>query len=185
MREPDYAGIPAALSLATPKQRRKKKKSARRPAGAASFPVFYDKSGKRLRRLVLAICVLLLALGAVAANIIPAALAPIHPSATNGGREFPRHFLGDHDPDCIPVIGNVPVIGGAGALTRVVRVEHEHAGTGALPGPGPLPVVAVDEAGNLPDDVPQPVEPVNEWDKQWNETIAMGLMPKTRHRRRR
>ena len=177
MRKPDYAGIPAALSLATPKQRRKKKKSARRPAAAASFPVFYDKRGKRLRRLVLAICVLLLAFGAVAANIIPAALAAIHPSATNGDEKFPRHFLGDHDPDFIPVIGNVPVIGGAGALTRVVRIEHEHGTTGALPGPGPLPVVAVDEAGNPPDDVPQPVEPVNEWDEQWNETIAMGLMP--------
>ena len=110
MRKPGYAGIPAALSLATPKQRRKKKKSARRPAAAASFPVFYDKSGKRLRRLVLAICVLLLAFGAVAANMIPAALAPTHPRPRTQTTEFARHFLADHDPE--HRLGNVPVIGG-------------------------------------------------------------------------
>ena len=48
-----YVGIPTALSLATPKPRRKK---ARRPVAAVSLPVFYDESGKRLRRLVMAGC---------------------------------------------------------------------------------------------------------------------------------
>ena len=118
MRKPGYAGIPAALSLATPKQRRKKKKSARRPAAAASFPVFYDKSGKRLRRLVMVGSVLLLAFGAVAANMIPAMLAPT--LTADSDDRFARQYLADGDPT------DVPSIGTGGVLTRMVTVVREN-----------------------------------------------------------
>ena len=72
MRKLGYAGIPTALSLAASKPRRK---SARRSAVAVSFPVFYEKSGKRLYRLVMAVLVLISVIGSLAAWIIPAALA--------------------------------------------------------------------------------------------------------------
>jgi len=50
MRKLGYVGIPTALAAPKPRQ-----KSARRSAIAVSFPVFYDKFGKRLDRLVMAV----------------------------------------------------------------------------------------------------------------------------------
>ena len=143
-----YVGIPTALSLATPKPRRKK---ARRPVAAVSLPVFYDKSGKRLRRLVMAGCALLLALGIVAANMIPAILAPAHRLVTlaaNSDDGFPRRYLGD--------LSHLPAVGG-GVMTRMVTVVREHTDRGAIPGPAPAllePIPPPDDDGDgIPDDV--------------------------------
>ena len=78
MRKLGYVGIATALAAPKPRQ-----KPARRSAIAVSFPVFHDKSGKRLYRLVMAVLVLISVIGFLAAWMIPAALAPAHPSATN------------------------------------------------------------------------------------------------------
>jgi peptidoglycan/xylan/chitin deacetylase (PgdA/CDA1 family)/cellulose synthase/poly-beta-1,6-N-acetylglucosamine synthase-like glycosyltransferase len=119
------AGLPTALALTNPPRRRKRRR--KRP-----IPVSYDKSGKRLRRIIGATGALIV-LGAVGvAAIAPAMLAPTRPTAMNGDGEFPRRFIATHDSD-VPVIGDV-----RDPLTRVVKVVHEHAGTGALPGPADL-----------------------------------------------
>ena len=119
------AGLPTALALANPPRHRKIRR--KRPV-----PVFYDKSGKRLRRLIGATGALIF-LGAVGiVAVAPAMFAPTRP--TSGDSGFPRQFLAaSHDTTHVPVIGN-----SGAALTRMVKVVHEHAGTGALPGPADL-----------------------------------------------
>ena len=100
-----------------------------------SFPVFYDKSGKRLRRLGLISCGLLCLLGGVAAWMIPQALAPTWTAKSDDG--FARRYLAAGDPHQIPIVGDP----GNGVMTRMVAVERGHPDTGSPPGPvGPPPV---------------------------------------------
>ena len=54
------------------------------PAVTPSFPVFYDKSGKRLHRTVIATLTLIFAAGVLLAYLAPAALAPTAPTPPTG-----------------------------------------------------------------------------------------------------
>src|SRR6478609_2492356 len=109
------------LSLAT-----RHRKKARRPTVPVSFPVFYDKSGKRLRRLVLAVCALACVVAGVLTWFIPEALTSVRGVDSDSG--FAQRVL-EGEP-------NLPLIGD-GVLTRLVKVEREHNGSGNPPGPPP------------------------------------------------
>ena len=91
-----------------------------------SFPVFYDKSGKRLRRLVLAVCALACVVAGVLTWFIPEALTSVRGVDSDSG--FAQRVL-EGEP-------NLPLIGD-GVLTRLVKVEREHNGSGNPPGPPP------------------------------------------------
>ena len=128
-----------------------------KPAVTPSFPVFYDKSGKRLRRVVMVVLVLFSVVGALTAMVAPTAFAPTSPTPAHWDSGWPRQFLATGNPAHAPVIGEGP-------LTRVLRVEQPHAGTGASPGPDPtlfepLPY-DYDQDGItdewLPQDIPEP-----------------------------
>ena len=96
-----------------------------------AFPVFYDRSGKRLRRVVAVTFVALLTVGTAVGFTAPSILAPTWRTAANTDSGFPRRFLSSSD-------GQPHVIGVEdGVLSRVVRVEQTHGGTGWLPGPPP------------------------------------------------
>ena len=149
------AGLPAALAQANPPRRRKKRARVARAAAfsgggdlsaASSFPVFYDKSGKRLRRVVLATLTLLLAFGALVACMAPSALSPARPTTTS--ESWPREFLATGDPHHVPNIGEGP-------LTRLLRVEHPHTGNGDIPGPDPaqlVPQISDEDGDGISDD---------------------------------
>ncbi len=148
------------------------------PARLTSFPVFYDKTGKRLRRLVVAVSVLLLVVGTLVGFTAPAAFAPTR-SITNPDDGWARQFLTDANAGELPAIGDFR----NGVFTRLVRVEQTHAGTGAPPVPDPalLEPIPIDYDGitdemqepELPDPPPPPLrlfDPVtNEYLRDANE----------------
>ena len=104
-----------------------------RPAVTPSFPVFYDKSGKRLRRVVTVTLVLFVPSGVLVAMVAPTAFAPTAPTPANWDSDWPRQFLATGDPDNAPVIGEGP-------LTRVLQAEQPHAGTAGITWPRSRPV---------------------------------------------
>jgi cellulose synthase/poly-beta-1,6-N-acetylglucosamine synthase-like glycosyltransferase/peptidoglycan/xylan/chitin deacetylase (PgdA/CDA1 family) len=122
----------------------------KQPPVTPSFPVFYDKSGKRLRRLILSGGAILLTIGAVGACVAPAMQAPTRPTSEDDG--WAREVLGD-------TVGPLSDVGG-GPFTRLLAVEQPHTGTG-LPGPDPallVPEPAPDDDGDgdgdgIPDDL--------------------------------
>jgi biofilm PGA synthesis N-glycosyltransferase PgaC len=134
-------------------------------APAFSFPVFYDKSGKRLRRIILACIVLFCIVVAFFAWIIPSALAPIWTDKDDPG--WARRVLTGK--------GTLPVVGDAdnGQFTRIVSVERIHTGSGAPPG----------YTDDSPDDAqsPPPMPPVRLHDAVTGEYIRDATGFETEH----
>jgi biofilm PGA synthesis N-glycosyltransferase PgaC len=112
-------------------------------------PIFYDKSGKRLPRVALSVFLLLLLIGGAGAILLPSVFSPVRGAHSDEG--WARRTLGEHD--------NLPLVGDQdhGIFTRLVRVEREHTGSGAPPGPDPAllqPIPAPDYDGDgIPDDL--------------------------------
>lgn len=118
--------LPTAVSLADRSRQRRPKRKKPTPPANTKFPVFYDKSGKRLRRFILVVVALLCAFGGIMAWFIPEALSNVRGVDSDSGFA-PRQLVGTR---------NLPLIGD-GVLTRLVKVEREHNGTGNPPGPPP------------------------------------------------
>lgn len=95
---------------------------------ADGFPVFYDKSGKRLRRFVIVTIAMLCVPVGAGIYLAPAVLAPTRVERSDD--HFARSFLATGDPSRIPVVGDAR----DGVMTRMVTVAQEHGGPGALPG---------------------------------------------------
>ncbi|MGV9712233.1 bifunctional polysaccharide deacetylase/glycosyltransferase family 2 protein [Gordonia sp. NPDC003424] len=81
-----------------------------------SPPVFYDKTGKRLRRVIMTVLALIGVVVAVTAWTVPAAMAPVGPADSDPG--FARQTLAG--------AGDTPGIGDwqNGVFTRLLRVER-------------------------------------------------------------
>src|SRR4051812_32173750 len=79
-------------------------------------PVFYDRSGKRLRRLVAACCLLAVIAVGVGCYAVPAVLAPILPNAVQDNH-WARQIIdtGAGSGDTTPAVGDFR----NGALTRL------------------------------------------------------------------
>ncbi len=122
---------------------------------STSFPVFYDKSGKRLRRLVMAAFAFLCVITVVVVSMAPSVLGSAWPNTRYLDDGWARRTLGA--PGMVPAIGDVE----HGVLTRLVRVERGHLGTGALPGPDPALLEQRPPADEDGDGVPE--EPEQLW----------------------
>ncbi len=94
---------------------------------ADGFPVFYDKSGKRLRRFVIVTIAMLCVPFGAGIYLAPAVLAPTRVERSDD--HFARSFLATGDPSRIPVVGDAR----DGVMTRMVTVVQEHGGPGAPP----------------------------------------------------
>jgi cellulose synthase/poly-beta-1,6-N-acetylglucosamine synthase-like glycosyltransferase/peptidoglycan/xylan/chitin deacetylase (PgdA/CDA1 family) len=88
-----------------------------------SRPVFYDNTGKRWYRFITAVCVMVVVTAALAAYIVPMALAPVWIAPTNQDSGFPRRFLSAADIKHVPVIGDDS---DGGVMNRVVRVVRQN-----------------------------------------------------------
>ena len=84
-----------------------------------SFPVFYDHSGKRLRRLVVLVFLLMLIVVASVVSAAPSVLGSLH-AATNSDADFVRRFLATGDQYNVAVLGDKDNV-----LTRMVRVDRD------------------------------------------------------------
>ena len=113
---------------------------------ALSFPVFYDHSGKRLRRIIVVSVAVVLVVAGVGVWLIPAALRPTWTTKDDSG--YARRVLTG--------LGTLPVVGDAenGVLTRIVRVVREHPGSGRPPGPPPEETAPPEENDPADDTTP-------------------------------
>jgi biofilm PGA synthesis N-glycosyltransferase PgaC len=87
------------------------------PDGPA-LPVFFDRTGKRLRYFVRGAAALIVIALVLVAVMVPVVLAPVWTAPDNRDIGFPRNFLATNDPEKVPVIGE----GDDSIFHRVVRV---------------------------------------------------------------
>jgi cellulose synthase/poly-beta-1,6-N-acetylglucosamine synthase-like glycosyltransferase/peptidoglycan/xylan/chitin deacetylase (PgdA/CDA1 family) len=92
--------------------------SEKRTFDTISVPVFYDKTGKRLRRFIEATVVLAVVVFGLLSWITPMALAPAWRVSMNTDSGYPRRFLSAADLRHVPVIGDID----GGVFNRVVKV---------------------------------------------------------------
>lgn len=90
-------------------------------APATECPVFFDTNGKRWRRVLIVLCVTLVAVVGSACWIVPQSFAPVWRAPLNQANEFPRRFLDAMNNRQIPVIGDVDNV----VLARIVQVKHD------------------------------------------------------------
>jgi cellulose synthase/poly-beta-1,6-N-acetylglucosamine synthase-like glycosyltransferase/peptidoglycan/xylan/chitin deacetylase (PgdA/CDA1 family) len=83
-----------------------------------SWPVFYDKSGKRFHRFVAIVVVLVVVVATLSIWMVPVALAPPWTAPANQDSGYPRRFLSTGDNHNVPMVGDLD----GGVLNRVVRV---------------------------------------------------------------
>lgn len=95
-----------------------------------SYPVFYDRTGKRLFHFVVVVFVSLLISTILPVRVIPIAFDPLWIVPTNRDSGYPRQFLGTAK-GAIPVLGNEDI----DAFSRVVRIvrQKDEASSGWLP----------------------------------------------------
>jgi biofilm PGA synthesis N-glycosyltransferase PgaC len=85
------------------------------------FPVFYDRSGKRWRRILLIATAVACAIGAVAAWLMPPAAAPLWPSRAHPAN-YPEQLAASGQLRSLPVLGQE----GTDDLARVDRVRRDN-----------------------------------------------------------
>lgn len=95
----------------------------RKPGDAVTegLPVFYDRSGRRWRRVVLIAAAAACAIGGVAAWLVPAAAAPVWPDHRHGA-DYPGQLAASGQLGSLPLIGQE----GTDALARVDRVRRDN-----------------------------------------------------------
>ena len=103
------------------------------PARLTSFPVFYDKTGKRLRRVVcsavLGVVVVLCVVAVAAARFLPAAIHSVR--NTNSDSTFARQRLQENaNATMLPMVGDGP-------LSRMVKVVRDTPAPERSPAPIP------------------------------------------------
>lgn len=71
----------------------------------ASHPVFFDPTGKRWKRIVIASILAIIAFTAMALILTPPALAPAWPQPLQQDASYPRQLLSSGDVESIPLLG--------------------------------------------------------------------------------
>lgn len=77
-----------------------------RTGSTAATPVFFDSSGKRWRRILAGLVLVLLLLTGSLAWVVPQALAPTSTQAQNQDIEYAQELLASGDEEDIPVLGD-------------------------------------------------------------------------------
>lgn len=87
-----------------------------------SYPVFYDKTGKRLKRFVALCFVALFALGSTVFGIAPMAYAPTHSVLFHNEHGYARQIVAEAHGKPFPIVGDSE----HGIFNRVVRIIRSH-----------------------------------------------------------
>jgi cellulose synthase/poly-beta-1,6-N-acetylglucosamine synthase-like glycosyltransferase/peptidoglycan/xylan/chitin deacetylase (PgdA/CDA1 family) len=90
-------------------------------ASKITWPVFYDRTGKRLYYFIGTVLAIVVVCAVLPVRAIPMAFDPLWVVPTNGNSEYPRQFLSSAAGRRVPVLGDED----RDVFTRVVRVARQ------------------------------------------------------------